>query len=87
MFIELTEMLKKSYDAYYIMTKMLGFSQLETVPIMKLQQYINRSRLSSKELIEDFKSQEEMLNDEVCHQLTIDFYSFKKRKATLRVCF
>lgn len=26
LFIDLTDMFKKSYDAYYIMTKMLGFS-------------------------------------------------------------
>ena len=29
LFIEMTDMYKKAFDAYYIMTKMLGFSQIQ----------------------------------------------------------
>eukprot|EP00347_Sterkiella_histriomuscorum_P012541 403368178 len=64
LFIDLTDMYKKSYDAYYIMTKMLGFSQLHYDANQKLQQYICRARLSCKELMEDFRNQEELLNRE-----------------------
>jgi len=45
------DVFKKSFDAYYIMVKMLGFEHMPLDVASKLQHLVNRARLASKELI------------------------------------
>mmetsp|Transcript_19764 Transcript_19764/g.18815 ORF Transcript_19764/g.18815 Transcript_19764/m.18815 type:complete len:124 (+) Transcript_19764:776-1147(+) len=70
------------------MTKMLGFDQIHYESVKNLQQFIFRGRLITKELMEDFKCQDDMLDKEFHKEKTYiegmimrgeDLYNYKYR--------